>query len=361
MMSLQLLERTMRQAIEGQNTPRYVFSWQGGEPTLAGIGFFEEALRLQRELAPESAEIVNEIQTNGLELDNDWCDLFRKHNFRVALSADGPPASHDAFRRDRDGQGTSRQTLGSALLLHQRQVPLTALVAVHRMSVRDPLAVYEYARDRLRAKAIHFIPILERRDAGEVAPGHWDLRSRKVLGSNQLRPGKTNLLTDWSVDFEMYGEFLKQVFDIWRDGDVGEISIPLFDSLLAQWLDEPTRFCEMGETCGSSLVVDWDGTVYSCPVFLYPEYAIGNIRDEDLGELAAGPEQTAFGVAKADVCSDCESCEFFFACHGGCPRRRYAKTQKGQAIDMLCPSLLEFNRYVGPYFRVFARSVRENA
>jgi uncharacterized protein len=359
-MSLQMLEETIRQAIEGQNTPRYVFSWQGGEPTLAGMGFFEEALALQKKYAPGPTKIVNEIQTNGYDLDEEWCDFLRKNNFRVALSVDGPPPMHDAYRRDREGAGTARRVRAAALLLHQRRVPFTALVAVNHVTARDPLAVYEYIRDSLHCRCIHFIPIIERRDADRTAPGKWDSRSCKVVGSPQLRPSRTGMIEAWSVGPEEYGEFLKGVFEAWRVDDVGKIVIPTFDALLAQWLDEPTRFCEMGEECGSSLVVDWDGTVYSCPFFLYPEYALGNVGEQSLGDMAESPAQIEFGREKAAISADCQECEFLFACHGGCPRRRFAKTARGQSMDMLCPAFVDFNGHVGPYFRVFAQSVRES-
>ena len=359
-MSLQDLERTIRQALEGQNTPQYLFSWQGGEPTLAGMGFFQEALALQKQYAEPSSVVVNEIQTNGLLLDGEWADFLRENEFRVGLSIDGPLSTHDAYRRDLAGQGTARAVQHSAMLLHHHHVPFTALVAVNRLSARSPDAVYEFLRDRLRVKSMHFTPIVERRKAVGLHPEKAGWRELKSLGSSQLRPSRTGTVTDWSVDFDMYGEFLKRIFDLWRDDDVGEIVIPTFDALLAQWLDEPTRFCEMGLTCGSSLVVDWDGTVYPCPYYLGAADAIGNIRETPLGELAESPRQVAFGEAKAVVSKDCHDCEFLFACHGGCPRRRFGRTTRGQEIDMLCPGLVAFHRHVGPFFRVFARSVREN-
>lgn len=359
-MSLQVLERTISQAIEGQNSPCLAFSWQGGEPLLAGQGFFEEALVLQKRFAPPQMEVVNEIQTNGVLLDAEWCDFLRRNGFRVALSADGPLAVHDVYRRDREGKGTARRVLAASRLLRQRQIPFTALVAVNRRSVREAEAVYGYVRRQLGAAAVHFIPIVERSSAAQVAPGKWSARDMRGLGNTHLRPSPNGLVTDWSVDFDEYGEFLKTIFDLWREDGVGEFPVAVFDALLAQWLDEPVRFCEMGEVCGSALAVDWDGTVYSCPVHLYPEYALGNVRENTLGEMASSAAQLAFGREKAAVSQDCKDCEFLFACHGGCPRRRFAKTGRGEAIDMLCPSLLALHRHVGPFFRVFARSVREN-
>jgi uncharacterized protein len=358
-MSLQILERTVRQAVEGQNAPCLVFSWQGGEPLLAGQGFFEEALALQKECVPAQVQVVNEVQTNGLLLDPEWCDFFRRHHFRIALSSDGAPSLHDFYRRDREGKGTGRRVLNAALMLHQHQVPFTALVTVNRRSVLEPEAIYEFVRRRLRASAIHFIPIIERH--AEEAPGKWSPRDMRSVGNNQLRPSRLGPVTDWSVDFDAFGDFLIRVFDLWREDGAPDFPIANFDALLAQWLDEPVRFCEMGEVCGSSLAVDWDGTVYSCPYYLHPEYALGNVRERQLGEMAISPEQTTFGQAKANVSQDCKECEFLFACHGGCPRRRFAKTARGEAIDMLCPSLQAFNRHAGPFFRVFAQSVRDNA
>jgi len=53
-MNDEVLERFVRPYIEGVTGDEVVFSWQGGEPTLLGIPFFEKAVALQRRDAKRS-------------------------------------------------------------------------------------------------------------------------------------------------------------------------------------------------------------------------------------------------------------------------------------------------------------------
>ena len=98
-----LLERFIQQYIQAQRNPTVFFTWQGGEPTLTGLDFFEKVIRLQEKHARQGVQVLNELQTNGLLLDDTWCAFLRKHDFQVGLGIDGPADVQDRFRRTKGG------------------------------------------------------------------------------------------------------------------------------------------------------------------------------------------------------------------------------------------------------------------
>jgi uncharacterized protein len=85
-------------------------------------------------------------------------------------------------------------------------------------------------------------------------------------------------VTDWSVDAEEYGYFLSRVFDEWRRKDFGRVLVNHFETLVAQHLGLPSQICIYNEFCGKGVVVEHDGSVYSCDHYVYPEYRLGTLR-----------------------------------------------------------------------------------
>src|ERR1039457_6835301 len=102
----EILEAHVRQYIESQRGDEVVFSWQGGEPTLLGAGFFEKVVALEKKYQRPNQRIENDLQTNGTLLNDEWCAFLRENKFLVGLSIDGPQELHDRFRVDKGGQPT---------------------------------------------------------------------------------------------------------------------------------------------------------------------------------------------------------------------------------------------------------------
>ena len=103
-----LLEEHIRQYIEAQTGNEVVFSWQGGEPTLMGLDFFHRVVKLQQRYKKHNQTIENDLQTNGILLNDEWCSFLKEHDFLVGLSIDGPPELHDVYRRSKGDQPTCR-------------------------------------------------------------------------------------------------------------------------------------------------------------------------------------------------------------------------------------------------------------
>ena len=54
----------------------------------------------------------------------------------------------------------------------------------------------------------------------------------------------------------------------------------------------------MAKTCGHAGVMEFNGDVYACDHFVFPEYKLGNINQNTLVEMMYGERQQAFGLMK---------------------------------------------------------------
>ena len=144
-MSDEVLEAYIRQTIEAHQVPEVTVAWQGGEPTLMGLDFFRKAVALEKKYAREGMRIENTFQTNGVLLDDDWCEFLREEGFLVGLSLDGPRELHDAYRRDRRGGSVFDKVVGAVRLMQKHQVEFNILCTVNSKN-RSPLAESNAAR-----------------------------------------------------------------------------------------------------------------------------------------------------------------------------------------------------------------------
>jgi len=333
-MSGPVLEELTRQYIEAQPFPGVTFSWQGGEPLMMGIGFFERALGFQAEHGRPGTRIGNDVRTNATLIDDDWCDLFRSNNFIVEVSLDGPGEMHDAYRRDRDGEGSFDRVMEGVQALKDHGIEFDVKTAIHRANMNHPLEVYGFLRDEVGARSIRFIPIVER-VAGSPEPA--EITPRSVLP-------------------ESYGEFLIRVFDEWIREDIGEMHVQAFEVALAGWTGVPHDLCVHSPTCGRSLVLEHNGDLYSCDHFVDGEHLLGNITEGYLGDMVSSTAQSRFGEEKISTLPRrCLECEYRFACHGGCPKDRFLGTPNGRGgHNYLCEGYRAFFRHVDEPMRFMA-------
>ncbi len=344
-MSDSLLEAHIRQYIEAQGGSEVVFSWQGGEPTLMGLAFFRRVVELQRKYSKPKQRIDNDLQTNGILLDDEWCAFLKENDFLVGLSIDGPAELHDTYRYSRGGKPTFARVLHAAALLRRHQIPFSALCVVNRKNARKPIDVYRFLRDEIRPRTIQFIPGVEPADFNSVAPGYWDWNTLPRSGSAQARPGKPDsVVTDWSVDPDDWGYFLTRVWDEWFRRDFGRVFVDQFENIVSIMFGKGAQKCVSGEICGKALAIEHNGDLYSCDHFVYPEYRLGNIRETHEGDLAFSEQQKKFAFAKRDTLPRfCRSCTYLKLCWGECPKNRFIKTPDGEAgLNYLCSGLQRF-------------------
>ena len=392
-MSDETLERYIRQYIEASAGPEISFVWHGGEPTLAGLDFYRRAVELQKRYLPDGWTCRNNIQTNGLLLDDAWCAFIAEADFDVGLSIDGAQWLHDRYRKDHGGHGSYERAANAIRRLQAHGVQADLLCTVTAAAAEEPREIYRALRN-LGTGWIQFIPIV-RRVTDEAATPRSDAQSDAKLkvgkpdgsksdgnntGSNAPNNGvrSTNApnigspdggaplsttastsapnsstsyaVTPESVSGEGYGRFLCAVFDEWSLHDLGKLDVQFFAET-ARVLDGGSPgLCWMAPTCGRVVIVEQDGGVYACDHFVAPSYKIGDIYAAHLGELVDAPAQVRFGESKRDgLPAVCHACPWLNACNGGCPKDRFVPAEDGGAPENhLCEGLRHFFTHAEP-------------
>lgn len=350
-MSDETLENFIRQYIDGQDGEQVVFSWQGGEPTLMGLEFFHKVVKFQQQYKKPGQRIENDLQTNGILINDAWAEFLKANHFLVGLSIDGPRELHDRYRITRSGKPTFDKVMAGVEALKRHGVPFNALVTVNRTNARFPLEVYRFVTRELGATYVQFNPCVEPVDFTQTAPHFWRDDSIPTVGSRRARPGDLDaIVTDWSVDPDDWGRFLIATFEEWVNNDLGRVQVNLFETAVAQMMGMPAQICTTAEFCGKGLAVEKNGDVFSCDHYVYPEYQIGNIADNSLARMAFSERQQAFGMGKCDTLpQQCRQCPYLKLCHGECPKNRLVLTTDGEAgLNYLCPGIKAFFNYAEP-------------
>lgn len=312
-MTEQLLELFTRQYIEAQTQPYVLFTWHGGEPLLRPLSFYRKALQLQRQYGG-GRTIDNCLQTNGTLLNAEWCQFFKAHHFLIGISIDGPEALHDAYRKTRGGSATWRSVMRSIELLQRYGVDWNAMATVNHINADHPAEFYQFFRD-IGCQYLQFTPVVER-EGGKMA--------------------------DYNVTPQQWGRFTCTVYDEWVCRDVGSIFVQLFDTTLANWMGVAPGVCSLSAMCGHSLAMEYNGDVYSCDHFVFPEFYLGNIRQQSLTEMAYGSKQLQFRQMKTALLPrQCRQCKWLFACHGECPKNRLS-----HGVNYLCEGYRQFFTHV---------------
>lgn len=321
-MSLGTLERLVSEAVT-VSSGLVSFAWQGGEPTLMGLEFFREAVRLQQRYRRPGQKIINALQTNGLLLTPEWCKFFKENDFLVGLSLDGEKSRHDAERVDMSGLGTYDRVVRALHLLQEYRVKTNILTVVTPDIARRSRQTYRALRN-LKAEYIQFIP--------SVDSGKQDVPERLRLSA------------------EEYGIFLKSVYDEWiSDLGAGErVGIQFFESIASMAIGLPPITCQMAGTCAGHVVVDYDGGLYPCDFMVRPEWYLGNIYDGPLMEILQGVKLREYLQWAMKIPKNCRGCEFFSYCHGGCPHQRTMNNGDPSRPDYFCRGYKTFFRYALP-------------
>ena len=321
LMSEELLETTIRNYFESASYPLVSFIWHGGEPTLRGIDFYRKAVGLQKKYLPQGFECWNNLQTNGLSLNEEWCAFLKANHFDVGISVDGTKLIHDTYRSDASGNPTYERIRRNIQLLQRHGIRPDLLCTVTEDTAKNPLRVYDSLKS-FRTGWIQFIAIVNHDGHGGVS--------------------------EESVKPQTYGKFLCALFRQWVLKDLGKADIQMFIELLNVYHGGSASVCWMQETCGQALVVESNGNIYSCDHFVNEDHLLGNVRNVCLSDTLQSDLQNAFGLSKKDALSQkCISCPWLKLCHGGCLKDRI----KNDHENWLCEGLAMFFAYADPVYR----------
>ena len=306
-MSYETLDVLIRSYFESSDGDVYSFIWHGGEPTLRGLDFFKQAVALQKKYLPKGKKCWNNLQTNGLSLNEEWCAFLKQEHFDVGFSIDGTKLSHDTYRKDASGNETYERIKENIGLLKRYGIYPDLLCTVNAMTQEDPYGVYKSLQD-LHTGWIQFIPVANRREDGS--------------------------LDEDSIDPLKYGEFLRCIFHQWFYHDTKDTGVQLFMEMLLAYMGKGQTLCWLKKECGDVPVVESDGRVYSCDHFVNERHYLGNIHESSFEKILE--KQESFARRKSDLSEKCSKCSFLFLCHGGC-----IKDRDEEGNNILCQSYLK--------------------
>jgi uncharacterized protein len=353
------LEEYIRQLLESHRTPVVTVAWQGGEPTLMGLPFFQRAMQFVDKHRRPGQEVQHTFQTNGIALDDAWCAFFKQHDVLVGLSVDGPQEFHDRYRVTRGGKGTFNLVMQGLSYLRKHGVRFNILCTVNAANQHHGRRVYTFFRDELQAEWMQFIPIIERAtpDILPIANLGWGERPGQ---SRILYTQKGSLVTNRSVGGRQYGQFLVEIFEEWVRRDVGRVFVQLFDVTLDAYFGRYT-LCIHAPTCGLGPALEHNGDLYACDHFVEPGFRLGNIHETHMLEMVASREQRKFGLDKRDtLTAQCRNCEFRRLCNGGCPKDRFVMSRDNEpGHNYLCAGLELFYKHTQPAMETMARLLRQ--
>ncbi len=346
-MSEELLEKYTEGYINAQPVPEVLFTWHGGETLLAGIPYYRKALAFQKKYG-RGRKIDNSLQTNGVLLNDEWCRFFKDNNFLIGISIDGPEHCHDMYRKNLGGHGTFRQVMRGIELLQKHNVDFNVLSVINDYNVQYPLDVYRFFKE-IGAHYIQFSPIVE------------CISSNRNDGLQLLPPEKATdaTLAQWSVGAKDFGQFYIDIFDEWVKKDVGQYFVQLFDATLANFIGEMPGVCIFGKTCGHASVMEFNGDVYACDHFVFPEYKLGNIHTNTIIEMMFSDKQLRFGAGKRDkLPQQCLECGYIRLCNGECPKNRVSVDKYGnEGLNYLCEGYRMFFKHTEPYMEFMANEL----
>ena len=283
---------------------RITFGFQGGEPTLAGLPWFRYFV--ENVASRKKSITVNySFQTNGLLLNDAWCEFFRENNFLVGLSIDAGKSFHDRNRFSFGDKGASNGSFDACMkskaLLDKNRVEYNILCVLTNDMAKDPDRVWRFIMNE-NIRFIQFIPCLEPPDSHPAA---------KESAGNTLRPAffakfYSRLLTWWIKELE------KENY----------ISVKLFDDAANYFFKGIPTACGIDGRCHNQYVIEADGSAYPCDFYCFDEYKIGNLAENTIAELSAPEKIQKFILEKPQLPKICDSCRFLRACQGGCKRMR---------------------------------------
>ncbi len=335
-----VLETLVREYIAACDSDTVYFTWQGGEPLLAGLDFYRKAFALQAKYAAQwGKKVENAVQTNGTLLNEEWCELLAQHQVLLGVSIDGPQELHDAWRKTRSGQGSFAAVMAGIEQLKRHHIPFNTLTCINAVNYREPLKVYRFLKD-LGSTYWQFSEVVE------TMPEHDDMS--RPLASYQVKP--------FALPHDAYGQFMLPLFKQWVRHDIGKIVVRQFESLIACVLGLGHHSCVWEGCCPDNFVLEANGDIYECDQTVYPRYKLGNIMalTSDLASLHA--QQLC--AAKQALCAECQACPYLPLCHGGCVKHRIDRGT-GAAQSYFCAGYREFFAGITPYLNVMVQLVEQ--
>lgn len=329
-MSLDTLETTIKKALS-ETELCCVFNFQGGEPMLTGLDFYNHAIDFQKKYNINKVKIINTIQSNGTLVTEEWADFFAKNNFLVGLSVDGYRDIHNFMRVDNKNGETFTSCMNAVSIFNKHRVEYNILTVITNQLAKHPDKVYRFYKKN-NFRFIQFIPCLD---------GLYE------------EPGQNF----YSLKSDTYGRFLIRIFDLWYEDYINNnyFSIRSFNDYVNILMGNRPESCAMQGFCESYPVIEADGSVYPCDFYVIDEYELGNIKNSSFQDMLSSDVSKKFTSLSKQPASECPECEYMYICKGGCRRDRESGTPEALTLNRYCEAYKMFFKHALPYLQSIAQ------
>lgn len=326
MMSLETAEILIRRAFEYAQG-FITFAFQGGEPMLRGLSFYEFFNEKVREYNTKKIKVNYALQTNGTLIDDGYAQFFAKEKYLLGVSLDGPKDIHDLNRKNKIGQGSYQAVMNGINLLQTYKVDFNILTVVNKTVARHPQKIVDFFKTQ-GFHYLQFIPCID-------------------------NFGESRGTSVYSLKPKQYGEFLCRLFDIYEKSIMLKepMSIRFFDNLIQMAAGYPPESCDMMGKCSANSVIEADGSVYPCDFYVLDQWYLGNLCEISLADLLTSERAQEFASSSLQTDELCKSCEFVQLCRGGCRRHREIDGINSLSLNYYCTAYKHFYGYA--YDRIF--------
>ncbi|MBR4960457.1 MAG: anaerobic sulfatase maturase [Clostridia bacterium] len=308
-------------------------SFQGGEPTLAGVSYFRHFHEMAEKYNTANIPVSYAMQTNGYNMPEELAKLLAEHRYLLGVSLDGMGKLHDALRPDSSGEGTFRKVNETLHTLEKYGIDYNILCVITEQAARNGAEIYKYFRSR-NFRYIQFIPYVS--DFGREEESH-----------------------PFTLTNKQYARFLNTTFRLYyEDFCSGKyISVRQFDNFVRLAAGMAPECCGMSGVCYANLVVEADGSVYPCDFYVLDAWRMGNITADPVPELLKTAAALDFVKVSEPVEESCRSCPCLPVCRGGCRRHR-EKADGTIGLNRYCEAYQAFFRENMTWIRTMAAQIR---
>lgn len=301
--------------------------WHAGEPLTLPPGYYREIFEaLSARRYPFT--IRHSFQTNGMLINDEWCDFFHKWSVNVGVSVDGPASVHDAHRKDRAGKGTHAKVMQGIRTLQRHTVPFHAIAVVTAESLLHPQEVFDFFLNTGIDRVGFNIEELEGANS-----------SSSVAGSNVSN--------------------VRRFFEVMAEGEErsqGKITIREFDNARGAIKGNHGQGVSSSELRNEQtqpmaiLTVAWDGSMTAFSPELidarsndYGDFILGNILRDPITDIFKSPKFIQIANAIEQGCQRCaQTCQYFSVCGGGAPSNKYFENGSFDSTETVyCRSVIQ--------------------
>ncbi len=273
--------------------PNVSFVWHGGEPTIAGIKYYQQMLRLCNELKRPGQRVSHNIQTNGTLLDEEWADFMRNNRFSIGVSLDGPEHINNYTRVDANGRGAFSSTMRGVNILKNANVKFGVLAVINSNSVKYPDEIFSF----MYSKGLSF--------------------SANPCTSD---PSDPDSVRELAVSPMQYANFVLRLMDLWLKLEDPTFKVGPVNDLIKAVLGKQPRICRFKGNCKRYVTIDSSGEVYPCDAFLNSKHILGDLKRESLQNIVDNDATRMYYSGRLKIIIGCGDCEWLQICKGGCMR-----------------------------------------